>query len=202
MDKRKKRTFLLVFLTISIFSLSYYICINKLKTIGIRNNNYKMNSSNKDKEMGSLATNSNNDVIVARDSTILFKVQYSKSGDVIVEKEESVGSLAGKKKDDVEAIYKNDGYEVQSINSSQVVLMKKVDSYAPNKYVLGIKDGYVAIYKTDKDGNMFIENEKRDITDIKIDKLKQADIQLLNKGDKYFQCDTREDAEARLEDYE
>ncbi|MBV7275315.1 hypothetical protein JMF89_01200 [Clostridiaceae bacterium UIB06] len=202
MDKRKKRTFLLVFLTISIFSLSYYICINKLKTIGIRNNNYKMNSSNKDKEMGSLATNSNNDLIVARDSTILFKVQYSKSGDVIVEKEESVGSLAGKKKDDVEAIYKNDGYEVQSINSSQVVLMKKVDSYAPNKYVLGIKDGYVAIYKTDKDGNMFIENEKRDITDIKIDKLKQADIQLLNKGDKYFQCDTREDAEARLEDYE
>lgn len=201
MDKRKIRTFLLVFLTIAIFSLSYYICISKLKTIGIRNNNYKINS-NKNGESSSLAANSNNDAIVARDSNILFKIQYDKSGDIVLEKEEPVGSLAGKKKSDVEAVYKNDGYEVQSINSSQVVLMKKVNSYAPNKYVLGIKDGYIAIYRTDKDGNMFIENEKRDVTDIKIDKLKQADIQLLNKGDKYFQCDTREDAEARLEDYE
>jgi hypothetical protein len=82
------------------------------------------------------------------------------------------------------------------------VLIKEVNKYAPNKYVLGIKDGYIAIYKTDKDGNMFIENDKVDITDVRTNRLKQADIKLLTKGDKYFQCDTREDAEARLEDYE
>lgn len=201
MDNRKKRTCILAFLTVAIFSLSYYICINKLKITSIKNNRYVINS-NEESERGSLAANSNNDTIVSKNSTIVFKVQYNKSGEIVLEKEEAVGNLVGKSKNDVDEIYKNDGYMVESISSLQVVLMKKVDKYVPNKYVLGIKDGYIAIYKTDKDGNMFIENEKRDITDIKTDRLKQADIQLLNKGDKYFQCDTREDAEARLEDYE
>lgn len=68
--------------------------------------------------------------------------------------------------------------------------------------MLGIKNGFIAIYKTDRQGNMFIENEKRDITHISTDRLKQEDIKLLTKGDKYFQCNTREEAEARLEDYE
>jgi hypothetical protein len=49
---------------------------------------------------------------------------------------------------------------------------------------------------------MFIENKQRDITDIKTNRLKKADIELLTKGNKYFECNTREDAEARLEDYE
>ncbi|WML35769.1 hypothetical protein [Clostridium sp. OS1-26] len=201
MDKRKIRTLVLVVLTISIFTLSYYICINKLRNANIRNNKYEINAG-KEGGVGSLAANSNGDGIVSRNANLVFKTKYDKSGDVVIEKEEPVGSLAGKKKSDIEAIYKDDGYEVQNINSLQVILMKKVDKYAPNKYVLGIKDGFIAIYKTDKDSNMTIENEKRDITDIKVDRLKQADIQLLTKGDKYFQCDTREDAEARLEDYE
>ena len=132
----------------------------------------------------------------------MFKVKYIKSGEVITEKEEKAQQLAGKKKDEVAEVYKNEGYKVQNITSAEVVLIKEIDKYAPNKYVLGIKDGRIAIYKTDKDGNMFIENDRSDITDIKTDKLKEADIQLLTKGDKYFQCDTREDAESRLEDYE
>ena len=77
-----------------------------------------------------------------------------------------------------------------------------MDKYAPNKYVLGIKNGFIAIYKTDKAGNMFIENENTDITDIKTKRLKEEDIKLLTKGDKYFQCNTREEAQSRLEDYE
>lgn len=81
-------------------------------------------------------------------------------------------------------------------------MIKNINKYAPDKYVLGIKNGFIAIYKTDRQGNMFIENEKRDITHISTDRLKQEDIKLLTKGDKYFQCNTREEAEARLEDYE
>lgn len=77
-----------------------------------------------------------------------------------------------------------------------------MDKYEPNKYVLGIKNGLIAIYKTDNQGNMFIENEKRDVTDIKTSKLKEEDIRLLTKGDKYFECNTRDEAESRLEDYE
>lgn len=201
MDKRKIRTILLVILTVTIFSLSYYVCINRLKSTNIKDGRHQVNNGN----LGvsdTLTVHSNVDGVVSSNSNIVFKVKYIKSGEVMTEKEEKVDDLAGKKKDEVDEVYKDEGYKVQNITSAEVVLVKEVDKYAPNKYVLGIKDGCIAIYKTDKDGNMFIENDKTDVTDIKTDKLKAADIQLLTKGDKYFQCDTREDAEARLEDYE
>jgi dipeptidyl aminopeptidase/acylaminoacyl peptidase len=201
MDTRKARTILLVIITITIFSLSYYVCVNKLKTTNIKNYKHQVNSDNSGIS-DTLTVDSNLNGVVSADANIVFKVKYIKSGEVITEKEEKAQQLAGKKKDEVDEVYKNEGYKVQNITSAEVVLIKEIDKYAPNKYVLGIKDGRIAIYKTDKDGNMFIENDKSDITDIKTDKLKEADIQLLTKGDKYFQCDTREDAESRLEDYE
>jgi hypothetical protein len=201
MDERKVRTILLAILTIAIFSLSFYVCVNKLKVTNIKDSNNQFNSTNLVVPDG-LTVHSNLDDVVSANANIIFKVKYIKSGEVVTEKEEKAEDLSGKKKSEVDEVYKNEGYKVQNITSSEVVLVKEVDKYAPNKYVLGIKDGCIAIYKTDKDGNMFIENERRDITDIKTDKLKEADIQLLTKGDKYFQCDTREDAESRLEDYE
>lgn len=201
MDERKARTILLVILTIAIFSLSFYVCVNKLKVTNIKDNKDQFNSTNSVVPDG-LTVHSNLDDVVSANANLVFKVKYIKSGEVVTEKEEKAENLSGKKKNEVDEIYKNEGYKVENITSSEVVLIREVDKYAPNKYVLGIKDGRIAIYKTDKDGNMFIENDERDLTDIKTDKLKEADIQLLTKGDKYFQCDTREDAESRLEDYE
>ncbi|KZL93760.1 hypothetical protein [Clostridium magnum] len=201
MDERKARTILLVILTIAIFSLSFYVCVNKLKVTNIKDNKDQFNSTNSVAPDG-LTVHSNLDDVVSANANLVFKVKYIKSGEVVTEKEEKAENLSGKKKNEVDEIYKNEGYKVENITSSEVVLIREVDKYAPNKYVLGIKDGRIAIYKTDKDGNMFIENDERDLTDIKTDKLKEADIQLLTKGDKYFQCDTREDAESRLEDYE
>lgn len=201
MDERKARTILLVILTIAIFSLSFYVCVNKLKVTNIKDNKDQFNSTNLVVPDG-LTVHSNLDDVVSANANLVFKVKYIKSGEVVTEKEEKAENLSGKKKNEVDEIYKNEGYKVENITSSEVVLIREVDKYAPNKYVLGIKDGRIAIYKTDKDGNMFIENDERDLTDIKTDKLKEADIQLLTKGDKYFQCDTREDAESRLEDYE
>lgn len=200
MDKRKIRTILLVIITIVIFSLSYYVCINRLKSTNIKNSRHQVN--NKDGTSDILTVHSNVDNVVSANANIVFKVKYIKSGELITEKEEKINDLAGKRKEEVDEVYKNKGYKVQNITPAEVTLIKEIDKYAPNKYVLGIKDGYIAIYRTDKDGNMFIENSRRDITEIKTEKLKEADIQMLTKGDKYFQCDTREEAEARLEDYE
>ncbi len=200
-NRNKIKTVLLVILTIAIFSLSYYVCINKLKSTNIKDDKYEVKNNNGQLD-DSMTVHSNINTVVSPNSNIVFKIKYTKSGEITTEKEEAAGDLIGKKKKEVEEIYKSKGYSVQSITSSQIILIKELDKYAPNKYVLGIKNGCIAIYKTDKEGNMFIENEKRDITDIKTNRLKQADIQLLTKGDKYFQCNTREDAEARLEDYE
>lgn len=156
----------------------------------------------KEKNKETVKTNSNVTAVVSDKAKIIFKTKYDKSGEYQVEKEESAGELSGKSKDEVEDTYKSAGYKIEKFNTQQVILVKEVDKYAPNKYVLGIKNGFIAIYKTDKAGNMFIENENTDITDIKTKRLKEEDIKLLTKGDKYFQCNTREEAQSRLEDYE
>ena len=154
------------------------------------------------KTYDTVKTNSNINTTVPEKAKIIFKIKYNKSGELKTEKEELAGKLAGKTKNEVENIYKTAGYKVNKFGAKEVVLVKEVDKYEPNKYVLGIKNGLIAIYKTDNQGNMFIENEKRDVTDIKTSKLKEEDIRLLTKGDKYFECNTREEAESRLEDYE
>lgn len=200
MDKRKLRTVLLVFLTITIFGFSYYICINKLRDTNPNNNRYQIKTN--DEEQSKLTVNSSTEGIISKNSNVIFKTKYLKCDQIVVDKEEKAGALAGKSRNEIENMYKNEGYKLQNINGNNVILQREVDKYVPDKYVLGIKDQCIAIYRTDKHGNMFIENDKRDITDIRIDKLKQADIQLLTHGDEYFQCDTREEAESRLEDYE
>lgn len=200
-NRKKIRTILLVILTISIFSLSCYLCVNKLKVANLNEEKYKVQNESKDIDK-SITVDSNMNTSLSPNAKVIFEKKYIKSGEIITEKEESAGNLAGKKKSELNQVYKGQGYSLESMKSSEVVFVKEFDRYAPNKYVVGIKDGFIAIYKTDKDGNMFIEDEKRDVTDIKTDRLKKADIELLTKGDKYFQCNTREDAEARLEDYE
>lgn len=195
---RKFRTASLVILTILVFGISYYICITKIKDYDATKNMYQV----KTKNYNSIRTNSNIDDVMAKDGNLVFKIKYAKSGDIQIEKEKSVGKLAGKTKSEIEDMYKSYGYKVDSFNPLETVLIKEVNRYEPDKYVVGIKNGAIAIYKTDKNGNMFIEDSARDITDIKVNKLRPKDIELLTKGDKYFQCDTLEDAEARLEDYE
>ena len=68
--------------------------------------------------------------------------------------------------------------------------------------MLGIKGQYLAIYRTDSNGDMYIENEQTDITGKRIDHLKEQDINLLTNGSRYFQCNSREEVLSRLEDYE
>ncbi|WP_294182177.1 hypothetical protein [uncultured Clostridium sp.] len=198
MDRRKIRSAVLAVFTILIFGLSCYICV-----VGFQNINMEKKLSQASKNSyDTVKVNSSINNVVAGNAKIIFKIKYGKSGEVQVEKQESAGKLTGKKKNEVEKTYKNVGYKIEKFSSKEVILIKNINKYAPDKYVLGIKNGFIAIYKTDRQGNMFIENEKRDITHISTDRLKQEDIKLLTKGDKYFQCNTREEAEARLEDYE
>lgn len=198
MDTIKLRKIFLAISTILVFVLSCYICITKVKDYNSKKDMYQVNTKGYD----SINTNSDLGYTVSSKGNLIFKIEYDKSGDIITEREESAKKLAGNTKNGIENIYKKSGYKVDSFSPLEVVLVKEVDRYAPNKYVVGIKNGFIAIYRTDKNGNMFIENSKRDITDIKTSRLKDKDIELLTKGDKYFQCDTREDAESRLEDYE
>jgi hypothetical protein len=131
---------------------------------------------------------------VSPNAKITLKVKYIKS-ESIVDKAAQASEFAGKTKAQLE----KDNYIVESITSSEVVLTKKIDSYEPNKYVIGVKEQCFAIYKTDNEGNMYIEDESTDITDIEVPT--PGDYDLLVKGSKLFQFNSREEAEDKLGEY-
>ncbi|QBD85564.1 hypothetical protein EQG73_10420 [Clostridium tetani] len=201
--KKRKLYFVIgIMLCISIFSLTYYISAVRIKNNS--NDNGKLQVSNVDKN-NNLNVQGEKKKKLNDDGSIVLKTKYTKSGDLLIDKTEKlkdISDLKEKTKEEIESKFNKDGYSIESFDSDKAVLIREIDKYSPNKYVLGIKGEYLAIYKTDKFGNMFIENEETDITKRKIDHLKEQDIQLLTKGDKYFQCNTKEEAMARLEDYE
>lgn len=132
--------------------------------------------------------------VVSPNCSVTVKIEYSKSGDVESRKVKS-DAFAGKNKSTIES----EGYIVEAINSKELILLKKVDSYAPNKYVLGVKEECFVIYRTDENGNLYIEDEASDITDIRVPT--KGDYNLLVKGSKHFQFNTRDEVEEKLGEY-
>ena len=151
----------------------------------------------------SVVTNSSSVIKVGTNTKVTLKVKYLRSGNVTSAEISNV-ELIGKTKEEVDTIYKIQGYAIDLFNEAEVVLSKSVDKYSdskyiPGKYVLGIKDDNVAIFKSNDQGELYIEDSANDITNIKTKNLKKADIDILNSGDLQFA--TKEDAEGGLEDY-
>lgn len=203
MDIKRRNIIIIVISLFVLFVSIYYIASVKIKDNEVDNN--KRQVENYEGKEDSLAVGSKGNEVLSKEAKILYKIKYKKSGDMLTVRESKAidnVELVGKSKDEIEKIYKDEGYKVEELKNSVLTLVKEEDKYMPNKYVVGIKGQNIAIYRTDESGNMYIEDEQKDVTDIKIDKLKEQDVHMLTTGDKYFQCDTREEAEARLEDYE
>lgn len=143
----------------------------------------------------------NDDIKVSNKTNIILSTIYEKSGDCIKDKEVSGKQYSGENRKELEKSFEKDGYVVEKMTSSEVSMKRAVNRYAPNKYIVGIKDGYIAIFKTDKEGNEFIEDSSNDITKIRTANLKQGDIDLLQNGSKDFEFNTKDEAFSKLEDY-
>ncbi|MEW9095125.1 MAG: hypothetical protein AB2417_08575 [Clostridiaceae bacterium] len=201
MDIKKNKKFyvvLIVMVSIIVFSLSYYISIQFFREKNKEVDDDRIQVNNQITEG---YTQSKDNESISSNSSVVFKIRYRKSGDTLISKVDKVSNLNVKTKGELEEKFK-DEYKLTDITDDKIVMVKEVDKYSPNKYVLGIKGDYLAIFRTDSNGEMYIENEEKDITDKRIDNLKEQDIVLLTNGSEYFQCNTREEALARLEDYE
>lgn len=187
-------------LFIAVFVISYY-CTLKIDS--------KKMQAKKPKITNSVGVNTDNSKESQSDSIdsntkIVFKNYYKKSKETIVDKTQTANELGILSKKQLADKYGAEGYEVLSISSTEISLVKELNQYSPNKnlpnkYVLGIYNGFMAIYRTDKDGNMYIEDKTKDITKVKVSNLREEDIRLLNSGEMQF--NSKEEAEAKLEDY-
>ncbi len=187
----KRKLFILMTVLLAIvFSLTYYICDRYItKPIVEKENAIVVNNYDEDNNLS--------------DETIVCLY----SGD-IKEEEISLGDL--KKKlginDDIDKVelskkLKDEGYALVLTADNELTFKKDPSqTVKPDKYYIGEKDGYLAIYKTDKNGTLMIENKEDIYSDNKkIDSLTPADITKIKNFQ--FEYDNKEDAEENISEF-
>ena len=186
---RNKVTLFIVLLIVCFFS-SYFI-VDRLT-----NSKNKYVSDNQSKTIVYNNTNSLSD-----DMKIILKV------DGIVETSETLKEF--KLDNNIDNVneqflvdyYASKGYSVESLSEKKVVLNKDEEVILePNKYYLGEKDGYFAIYKSDENGKVFIEDESDVYRSSKMVNTIPKDDQEAIKSFK-FGYDTKDEAKEILSGY-
>ena len=187
---RNKVTLFIVLLIVCFFST--YFIVDRLT-----NSKYKDVSDNQSK-----TAVYNNTNLLSDDMKIILKV------DGVVEKSETLKDF--KLDNEIDSVneqflvdyYASKGYSVESLSEKKVVLNKDEEEVTvePNKYYLGEKDGYFAIYKSDENGKVFIEDESDVYRSSKMVNTIPKDDQEAIKSFK-FGYDTKDEAKEILSGY-
>lgn len=185
---RNKVTLFIVLLIVCFFST--YFIVDRLT-----------NSKNKDVNDNQSKTTVYNTNSLSDDMKIILKV------DGIVETSETLKEF--KLDNNIDNVneqflvdyYASKGYSVESLSEKKVVLNKDEEVILePNKYYLGEKDGYFAIYKSDENGKVFIEDESDVYRSSKMVNTIPKDDQEAIKSFK-FGYDTKDEAKEILSGY-
>lgn len=109
--------------------------------------------------------------------------------DVVVVSENSNGELLEKSRmkleiTDINKVFKEmypiGGYEIINFDDKSIILKETSNrNFSPNMYYIGEKDGYITVFKSDDKGNLFIENEKLDISSKRVESLPFTDRELV-----------------------
>ena len=142
--------------------------------------------------------------IVLKDSYKIVLTKRTVDDEIIVENNLDVKTI--KKELDVRELnveqvvelYKQKGYSVSSTDDYQMIFERAVGTLEPNKYYIGDKDGYIAIYKSDVNGIPVIENED-DITQREVSLLMEIDQNMIRNYEMVF--DTKEECEEALSNF-
>ncbi len=141
---------IIVFTLIISFFGSYFI------TNRLTNPKYTKNDTDKEKTVY-------NNTKALDDDMILILMNQG-----VVEKEQSISEFKKENfiSNDISQqfivnFFEANGYNLEELQDEKVVFSKdgSIKVLQPNKYYIGEKDGYFAIYKTDSEGNLTIENE-------------------------------------------
>ncbi|WP_160671338.1 hypothetical protein [Clostridium sp. C8-1-8] len=195
MKKNLLKISIFILLSSAVFILSYYLTksyyLADKKTNG---NNVLYNSEN-----GYLK----DDMKLVLKSKSKDSEQFIIDGEYTVkELKKDLGIEQGLKKDDLVNHFKALSYSIESMDDSQIILSRSfINKLQPNKYYLGEKNDFFAIYKTDSKGVPYIENASKDIF---ADKKKVSSLPEQDKKDIVnfkMQFKTRDDAEEAASGY-
>lgn len=158
MYKNNIKYALLGIILVAIFISSYLLSSSKIKNTKNINN---ASNINLDRDVSAPSSNE----VIPNNATIIFQFKSKKyssansdddiSSDIKIEKKEK-NKYQGMKVSELEDKYSDKNYKVISVDKSKVVLQREAD-YFPNSYVVGVSDGFIAIFKTDEDGNKKVQ---------------------------------------------
>lgn len=191
MSKKKK---ILISMTIAlalIFSITYYLAD---KYIG--NNNYSQNQTTQTSKTYNEEKPLNDSVKIS-----LFAGEKKEKESTIADLKKELNLDENLTEKELASILKEKGYLIDIASSGQIVFKRELSkSLEGNKYYIGEKDGFLAIYKTDDKGTPMIENNEDVYSEYKtVESLKEGDKSKIRNFE--FKFNSKEDAEESLSEF-
>ena len=186
----KKKLFIGMTLTlVIIFFITYYLSDKYIANKNIKNNAVEASQINKNNQL------SDNTKIY------LFSGENKEKESTIAELKKELNIDGDLTKGELSKALSEKGY-VLELNTDGEMTYKRDISKAvkPNKYYIGEKDGFLAIYKTDKDGILLIENSE-DVysNNKKVDSLRETDKSKIKNLE--FEYNSKEEAEEGISEF-
>lgn len=185
---KKKIITISAFLIVGLFFSTYYIVNKKIEQRDLKYLNTLAEETNASKA----------NEILKNDLKVDFYTENTK------DKVTTIKALIDEYKIDKNNVTENelakavskDGYKLSSRSSEGIIFKRdSKDSLEKNTYYIGEKDGYLAIYKTDDNGNLNIHKVYSD--DISIDNFMEVDANKI-KNYKYFNSKNLNEVEEKI----
>lgn len=186
----KKKLFIGMILTlVIIFSITYYLSDKYIANKNIKNNAVEADETNKHNEF------SDNTKIY------LFSGNTKEKESTISDLKKELNIDGDLTKGELSKALNEKGYIFELNSNGEMTYKRDVSKdVKPNKYYIGEKDGFLAIYKTDKDGILLIENsEDLYSNNKKVDSLREIDKQKIKNLE--FEYDSKEEAEEGISEF-
>lgn len=191
MNRKKK---ILISMTIAlaiIFSVTYYLC-----DIYITNNSTISNQSSEATQVNGSKSELDDSVKVS-----LFAGQKKENELTIGDLKEELNINGELTESELAAVLKDKGYALDVAANGEVVFRRDPSkALDPNKYYIGEKDGFLAIYKTDDSGVPLIESDADVFSNNKtVASLRDGDKDKIKNFE--FKYDSKEEAEENLSEF-
>lgn len=161
-NKGKLLTVFLILVSVALFVLVYFVTYNAISS---KNNSNLVNKNSYE----SISKNDTRDLVI---------VSQGDDGD-FMEKNRIKMELSDINKIFTD-MYPIGKYEIIDFNDKSIILKEIEENiFDPNMYYIGEKNGYITVFKSDNNGNLFIENEDMDVSSKKVESLPIADRNLV-----------------------
>lgn len=179
---------------IFIFAFSYKFALGKYDAV----KNKKTEESNYSEKYTII---SNVNTVLSSNVKIILRLSKDDSSESIEVKRLNLGDLQSEINGKltlhtVEEYYNKMDYKLLSNKEDEIIFVKQI-KYEPEKYYLGAtKDGFVAIFKCDDEGNLAIEDPVEDISNKKVQEFPLSDQEYIMNFE--YKFNTKEEASEEL----